>query len=396
MAVKSFRDFIQLESSGGIVLFAMAVVALVITNSPLAGYYERLFALPLSLHLGALRLEKPLLLWINDGLMAVFFMLVGLEVKREMLEGELSSINKALLPGIAAVGGMVVPALIYVYLNWGDAAAMRGWAIPMATDIAFSLGILSLFGKRLPVSLKIFLTALAIFDDIGAIVVIAIFYTKDISIWLLAVASVLTLILFTLPRFKITSFGPYIILGALLWLCVLKSGVHATLAGILIAFAIPLKGKTPDASPLKTLENALHPWVAFGILPLFAFANAGVSLLGITKGHFMSPITLGIAGGLLIGKQIGIWGSTMLAIKLKWARMPHQATSLGIYGVSLVAGVGFTMSLFIGSLAFSSTSGAYTLVVKMGVIGGSLLAGLLGYFILRFVCQPTHVGGPHE
>jgi len=268
---KTFREFIHLESSGGIILFITAVLALIIDNTPWHVYYHTFFSLPMTIQLGALKLSKPMLLWINDGFMTIFFLLVGLEIKREMFEGELNSLKKAGLPAIAAFGGMLVPALIYLYFNHGDSVAAQGWAIPVATDIAFSLGILSLLGSRIPVSLKIFLTALAIFDDVGAIAIIAIFYTADISIYLLFAAAGLVILLMLLNRFKVTRTSPYILVGLVLWVCVLKSGVHATLAGLVIAFAIPLRDpKHPRRSPLRELEHKLHPWVAFGILPFFA------------------------------------------------------------------------------------------------------------------------------
>lgn len=385
MPFKAFREFIRLESSAGIFLFAAAVIAIILDNSSWHVYYRELFSLPLVLQLGALKLGKPLLLWVNDGFMAIFFLLVGLEIKREMIAGELNSLAKSALPAIAAVGGMVVPALVYVYFNYGDSAAMKGWAIPTATDIAFSLGILAVLGSRIPPALKIFLTALAIFDDIGAIVIIAVFYTKQISMLLLFIALGLMLILFIFNRLRITHYAPYMIVGLILWVCVLKSGVHATLAGIVLAFAIPMKDpKDPKKSPALRLEHMLHPWVAFGILPIFAFANAGVDFRGMSFGDILAPIPLGIALGLFIGKQVGIWAATMIGVKLKLARMPHGATSAGIYGVSLIAGVGFTMSLFVGTLAFGDMGGAYPSQVRMGVIAGSLLSGLLGYIVLRF------------
>ena len=390
MAVRNFREFIALESSGGVILFATAVLALVIANTPWAEYYNSFFNLSMSFQLGAFKLSKPLLLWINDGFMTIFFFLVGLEIKRELIEGELNSMKKAMLPAIAAFGGMVVPALFYLYFNWGDHTALRGWAIPTATDIAFSLGILSLLGSRVPVSLKIFLTALAIFDDLGAIVIIAIFYSHSISLSLLLVAVILVMGLILLGRFKVMSLSPYVVIGLILWVCVLKSGVHATLSGVILAFSIPLRNpKKPKESPLKYLEHTLHPWVAFGVLPLFAFANAGVSFSGLQLHDLLGPITLGIAGGLFIGKQIGIWGASFLAVKLGMAHYPKEVNGIGIYGVSLIAGVGFTMSLFIGTLAFSQTEVGYPALVRLGVLAGSLVSGLLGYLILRFAYART-------
>jgi Na+:H+ antiporter, NhaA family len=392
LAFETIREFIKLESSGGIILFATAVLALIISNTALHSDYVAFFNLPFTIHLGAVTLSKPLLLWINDGFMAVFFLLVGLEIKREMFEGELNSLSKAALPAMAAIGGMVVPALIYVYFNHGDAAALKGWAIPTATDIAFSLGIVALLGSRVPVSLKIFLTALAIFDDMGAIGIIAIFYTKEVSMQMLLLAAGLVIVLMLLNRFKVMRMTPYILVGIALWICVLKSGVHATLAGIVLAFAIPLRHKTKkEVSPVKNLEHQLHPWVAFGILPVFAFANAGVTFTGITKSHFISPIPLGIACGLFFGKQIGIWLASYLSIKSGFAQMPRSACFMGIYGVSLIAGVGFTMSLFIGTLAFGVEAGSYSVWVRLGVILGSLLSGLFGYFVLRYAYRSRPV-----
>ncbi len=391
MPFKTIREFIQLETSGGVILFVTAVLALVISNTPFEAYYHAFFNLNMTITLGALKLSKPLLLWVNDGLMTIFFFLVGLEIKRELFEGELNSIKKATLPAMAAIGGVIVPALIYLYFNKGNAVALQGWAIPTATDIAFSLGILALLGSRVPVSLKIFLTALAIFDDIGAIAIIATFYTKGISVSLLLAAAGLLIILMLFNRFRVMRFWPYVLVGIILWLCVLKSGVHATLAGIVLAFCIPLRDKKKrDYSPLRILEHKLHPWVAFGVLPIFAFANSGVSLIGLTKEHFTNPIPLGIACGLFFGKQIGIWLASYLSIVTGFAKMPKGACYFGIYGISLVAGVGFTMSLFIGTLAFGSSTGDYAALVRIGVIIGSFSAGLLGYLILRSAHQPNH------
>ncbi len=383
--LKIFREFIQLESSAGIILFFTAVLAMIIDNTCVAHYYESFFNTKITVAVGDFILEKPLLLWINDGFMAIFFLLVGLEIKREMFEGELNSLSKAMLPAIAAVGGMVVPALIYIYLNKNNALAIQGWAIPVATDIAFSLGILAVLGSRIPVSLKVFLTALAIFDDIGAIVVIAVYYTAHISMTLLLLALIMVLILVLLNRFRVYHMGPYFVVGAILWVCVLKSGIHATLAGIILAFAIPLKNiDHPRKSMLHQLEHQLHPWVAFGILPLFAFANAGVSFAGMTVKHLLAPIPLGIMLGLFVGKQIGVWCSTMLGVRMGFAKLPNGVTPIGVYGIALLAGVGFTMSLFIGTLAFP-LYGAHAAYVRMGVIAGSLLSGALGYLVLRYL-----------
>lgn len=389
MPFKTLREFIQLEASGGIVLFIAALAALIVSNTPLYVYYKGLFDLTLSVHLGLLKLSKPLQSWINDGLMTIFFLLVGLEVKREMFEGELNSFAKAILPAIAAVGGMVFPALIYIYYNWPDTIALRGWAIPAATDIAFALGILSLLGSRVPVALKLFLTTSAIFDDIGAIVIIAIFYTKHISFWMLLIAGLAIIGLFILNRLRVVAYAPYVVIGIILWLAVLKSGVHATLAGIVLAFAIPTRDpKDLDVSPLRTLEHKLHPWVAFGVLPLFAFANAGVSFSGISWHELVNPVTLGIAVGLFAGKQLGIFLTSWLGIKIGLAKRPHGVNWRGIYGIGLVAGIGFTMSLFIGSLAFGELGNAYAAMVRIGVIVGSLVSGVLGYVVLRFTYPP--------
>jgi len=390
MPFKTLREFIKLEASGGVVLFIAAILALIIDNTSWHQYYEAFFKLHFSVQIGDMKLSKPLQMWINDGLMTIFFLLVGLEIKREMFEGELSSFSKAALPAFAAVGGMLIPGLIYFFLNQGDAVAMRGWAIPTATDIAFSLGILALLGSRLPATLKVFLTALAIFDDIGAIIIIAAFYTMHISVLMLSIAAGCIVVLFIFNRLRIMAIAPYILVGFVLWLCVLNSGVHATLAGIILAFAIPIRDpRYTDISPLRHLEHKLHPWVAFGVLPIFAFANAGVSFAGVTVAEILSPITLGIASGLFFGKQIGIVGFSWLGIKLGLAKKPHAATWTGIYGIGLIAGVGFTMSLFIGTLAFAGQGEGYKAMVRVGVIAGSFLSGLLGYLILRFT-QPRH------
>lgn len=387
------RNFIHLESSGGIALFIMAVLALAIDNSPLNIYYHQFFNTVASIQFGDYALSKPVLLWINDGFMTIFFLLVGLEIKRELFEGELNSFAKAILPAVAAVGGMLAPALIYIGFNSHQSEALRGWAIPTATDIAFSLGILSLLGRRIPPALKVFLMALAIFDDIGAVVIIAFFYTHDISFVSLCLAVGLMVLLLIINRLKITNYLPYFVIGIILWLCVLKSGVHATLSGVILGFAIPLRdSKRPNYLPAAELIKSLHPWVAFVILPIFAFANAGVSLQGMSWPHFVGPISLGIALGLFIGKQLGIWGASMLAIKLNIAKMPQGGSSKAIYGIALLGGVGFTMSLFIGNLAFEMGKDVslHAAMVRTGVITGSLLSGVLGYFILRSVYRHRH------
>lgn len=384
MAIKTLKEFISLESSAGIVLFGAAVLALILDNTPWSVYYRTFFAMPFSIHLGAVGLAKPVQLWVNDGLMTLFFLLVGLEIKRELFEGELNSREKAMLPGFAALGGMVVPALVFLIVNWHHPSNLAGWAIPTATDIAFSLGILSLLGSRVPVTLKIFLTALAIFDDIGAIVIIAIFYTAHISLPMLAVAAVLVVGLVVMNRCRVERRAPYFLVGAVLWFCVLKSGVHATLVGIVLGFVIPLRVQYEKGvySPAKMLEHRLHPWVAFLVLPLFAFANAGVSFSGMQISALWQPLPLGIIAGLFLGKQVGIFGASWLAIKMGLAHMPRYACWRGIYGIALIAGVGFTMSLFIGSLAFGGTQADHMTYVRLGVLVGSFLSGILGYALL--------------
>jgi NhaA family Na+:H+ antiporter len=346
---------------------------MVICNTPLDQYYI------------AFQTSKPIILFINDGCMSVFFLLVGLEIKRELLNGELNSFSKAILPAISAIGGMIVPAIIYLIVNRHDLVALKGWAIPTATDIAFSLGILSLLGKRIPTSLKIFLMALAIFDDLGAIIIIATFYTLTIHMLALLGALFFTIILFFLNYFNVKKIILFLVIGFFLWLCIFKSGIHATIAGVILALFIPAKNSNPEfKSPLQTVEHALHPWVAFGVLPLFAFANAGISFSANTFAHLLFSIPMGIAVGLLFGKVIGIYFSTFLAVKFKIASLPKEITKIGLFGVSLIAGVGFTMSLFIGELAFGS-SVEYAELVRIGVLMGSILSGSFGYFILRAV-----------
>ena len=388
MPIKLIREFIKLESSAGIILFMTAVLAIIIDNTRLSPLYENFFRMVISISIGEFQLSKPLLNWINDGFMSLFFMLVGLEVKREILEGELNSVRKAMLPAITAAGGMLVPSVIYIFLNHHDSFAVKGWAIPTPTDIAFSLGILSLLGSRIPVSLKIFLTAFAIFDDIGAILVIAAYYTSHISLLMLLSSAVLVLLLILFNRRGVRNISVYVVTGIILWICVLKSGVHATLAGIIIALTIPLKESGSNAySPLRILEHKLHPWVAYGILPLFAFANAGVSFYGVTLKDFFSPISLGIALGLFVGKQLGIWATTIVAVTCRVGSMPKGMTPLNLYGISLIAGIGFTMSLFIGGLAFG---GQFSALVRLGVIVGSFLSGTLGYLVLSSIHPKSH------
>lgn len=370
------RRFLASEAAGGVVLMVVAAIALIVANSPLATiYFDTLHA-----YVGGL----SVLHWINDGLMAVFFLLVGLEIKREMLDGQLSTWSRRVLPGIAAAGGMLAPALIYVALNRGSPETLRGWAIPAATDIAFALGVISLLGRRVPGSLKIFLAALAILDDLGAVIIIALFYTAELSGLYLGLAGLTVGALIALNRFGVRSLAPYLALGVALWWFVLQSGVHATLAGVLLALTIPIH-KTPIApesktSPLHRLEHAIAPMVAFAVVPIFGFANAGVSFAGMSVGDLLAPVPLGIAAGLFIGKQIGVFGFSWIAIRLNWADLPADATWRQFYGVALLCGIGFTMSLFIGLLAFENAS--LQEAAKLGVLAGSLLSGLCGFLLL--------------
>jgi Na+:H+ antiporter, NhaA family len=378
------REFLRMEAAGGIVLGAAALLALVASNSELAGLYALFLDLPVELRIGQLQIAKPLLLWINDGLMAIFFLLVGLEIKRELVEGELSSLGQALLPTIAAVGGMAAPALIYILCNLTDATALQGWAIPAATDIAFAVGVLSLLGARAPIGLKVFLLALAIFDDLGAIVIIALFYTAHLSMLSLLLAGAVLIVMLALNRLGVTRIAPYALLGIVLWVCVLKSGVHATLAGVAMAFAIPMN-TAEGKSPLRELEHALHPWVAFLVVPLFGFANAGVSFAGMTADALADGVTLGIAAGLFIGKQLGVFGAVYASVRLGIARLPEDVGWPGLYGAGLLAGIGFTMSLFIGTLAWNTAD--YAAPLRIGVLGGSLLSGVVGYLLLLFALR---------
>ena len=369
------------------VLALAAAVALIVSNSSLAPLYRQFVELRGELRIGGdwLVLSKPLLLWVNDLWMAVFFVLVGLEIKREVLAGELASVKQASLPVVAAIGGMLVPALIYVALNHADPVALRGWAIPTATDIAFALGILMLLGSRVPASLKIFLTAVAIIDDLGAIIVIALFYTAQLSLPLLLAAAGGIAALFVLNRARVMHIGPYVVIGLVVWVCVLKSGVHATLAGVVTAMAIPLRANDDNAhggSPLETAEHALHPWVAFAVLPMFAFANAGVSLEGVSLSTLAQGIPLGIVLGLVLGKAVGVFGASWLLMRFGGASLPAGASTRQFFGVCVLCGIGFTMSLFIGGLAFAGQDAAYETQVKLGVLGGSLIAGLIGVALL--------------
>lgn len=380
---RTLDQFIESQAMGGVVLALAAVLALVISNSPWSGSYIAFRDWPGELRVGGdwLVLSKPLLHWVNDLWMAVFFFLVGLEIKREMLKGELASTRQALLPAGAALGGMLVPALIYAGINWGDAVALRGWAIPAATDIAFALGILVLLGSRVPASLKIFLTAVAIIDDLGAILIIAFFYTDKLSLTALAGAGAGVAALVLLNRLRVMTIGPYVLVGLVIWLLVYQSGIHATLAGVITALAIPLEDGE-GGSPLERAEHALQPWVAFAVLPMFAFANAGVSLDGVTWSTLVQSVPLGIAAGLLLGKAVGVFGASWLLVRYAGAQLPAGADWGQFFGVCVLCGVGFTMSLFIGGLAFQGQGADYETQLKIGVLGGSLLAGVLGSMML--------------
>ncbi|EEZ41822.1 Na+/H+ antiporter NhaA [Photobacterium damselae] len=381
----AIRKFLKLESAGGIVLIIAAAVAMFIANSPLGSVYSGV----LHSYVAGLSVEH----WINDGLMAIFFLLIGLEVKRELIEGALNTKEKAIFPAIAAVGGMIAPALVYVAFNFSDPVALKGWAIPAATDIAFALGVMALLGNRVPVSLKVFLLALAIIDDLGVIVIIALFYSSDLSTLALAVAFASTAALFIMNAKNVTKLTPYLVVGAILWFSVLQSGVHATLAGVVLGFAIPLSGKDGDHSdnysPLKHLEHALHPYVAFLILPLFAFANAGISLEGVSFASLTSMLPLGIAAGLFIGKPLGIFTASYIAVKTGLAKLPDDIGMKEIFAVSVLCGIGFTMSIFISSLAFVGESGDFSTYSRLGILLGSTFAALIGYGLLNRALPKT-------
>ncbi len=389
MAATFIKNFFKMESSAGILLFLSAVLALIIANSPLSKYYDLLLNTPVAIQVGALNIAKPLLLWINDGLMAVFFFLVGLELKRELIEGELSDKKNIVLPGVGALGGMLVPALVFFWFNKDDPQALQGWAIPAATDIAFALGVLKLLGPRVPTSLKIFLTSLAIFDDIGAILVIAFFYTSQISTTALIVVACCVPLLWLINKKGIEDTSTYIMIGVVMWVAMLKSGVHATLTGVILAMFIPIKSRIrPDYSPLKDLENNLHSAVAYIILPIFAFANSGINLSGVGLEQMMHPVPLGIALGLVVGKQVGIFSLCWLTIKMGWTSLPERCNWISLYGISALCGIGFTMSLFIGSLAYEETQFDIFFDERLGIIIGSMVSALIGFFVLK-----TQFGG---
>lgn len=387
------RDFIKKESSSGIILVFVTIVALIVKNSPLSDLYTNTLHILVEFHFGdLLDIKKPFILWINDGLMTIFFLLIGLEIKREVLIGHLSTLPRLALPGLAALGGMIFPALIYTFFNFDNEFAMRGWAIPIATDIAFALGVLSVIGNRIPISLKIFLMALAIIDDIGAILIIAIFYTSKLSVIPMIIAVIFFIILLVLNKLKVVKITAYMLIGILLWVAILKSGIHATLAGILIALTIPLSIKQEEhkqISPLKILQKNLHFWVAYFILPLFAFVNAGVDLKGVSFEYLAHPVSLGVVCGLFLGKQLGIMSFTFLAIKFKLAKLPKCTTWEQIYGVSVLTGIGFTMSFFVNTLAFND-SNVFGYIDRIAILIGSILSGVIGYIILKKAKRRKH------
>lgn len=379
-----FREFLKLDTASGILLGGAAILALIFANTPLAVVYNQFLDMPLEIRVGPLFVGKPLLLWINDGLMAIFFFLVGLELKREVLEGELSDVRQIVLPAIGALGGMAAPALIYIGLNLDDPAAIRGWAIPAATDIAFAMGVLSLLGARVPPALKVFLVSLAIFDDIGAVIIIALFYTSELSTTALLIAASCIVALYILNKKGVSEIVPYMLIGLIMWTAVLKSGVHATLAGVVLAMFIPVRcSKEEGRSPLKELEHDLHASVSYVILPVFAFANAGLNLHGIGLDQVLHSVPMGIALGLIVGKQVGVFSFCWVAVKLGLARLPQGINWINLYGVSLLCGIGFTMSLFIGSLAFDANNMGHLFDERLGILLGSIVSGILGYLVLN-------------
>ncbi|KLU17013.1 MULTISPECIES: Na+/H+ antiporter NhaA [Xenorhabdus] len=378
------RQFLKLEAAGGIFLIIAAIIALVMANTPLQGIYHQFLNLPVAVQFAALEINKPLLLWINDGLMAVFFLIVGLEVKRELMEGSLAGHDKAIFPAIAALGGMLVPALIYLLFNGNDEITQQGWAIPCATDIAFALGIMALLGKRVPTALKVFLLALAIIDDLGVILIIALFYTKTVSLTALGLATAMIGLLVWMNWKGIAKTSAYLIVGTALWVCILKSGIHATLAGVIVGFLIPLRDKKGE-SPSETLEHELHSWVAYLILPLFAFANAGISLQGVTVDGLTSILPIGIALGLFIGKPLGIFLFSWISVTLGMAKLPEKIGMRQIFAVSVLCGIGFTMSIFISGLAFEGLNDTFSTYSRLGILIGSTTAAIVGYGLLTLL-----------
>jgi len=388
MPISALRQFLKMEAAGGIILVIAAAVAIIVANSPFGYAYTDLLAVRARIGIGTFEINKPLLLWINDGLMAIFFFLVGLEIKREVLAGELSSRERAVLPAVGALGGMLLPAVIYAAVNFGNPQSLNGWAIPAATDIAFALGVLALLGSRVPLSLKVLLTAIAIIDDLGAIIIIAVFYTEKLSLELLGLAALCLAVLVAMNVAGVRRVAFYVVVGVVLWLCVLKSGVHATLAGVALAMTIPLHAPEGERSLLLSLEHGLHKWVAFGVLPIFGFANAGVSFAGMSWGSFLQPVTLGIALGLFLGKQIGVTAAMWLAVRARIAQAPADATWRQLYGIGLLCGIGFTMSLFIGGLAWEHDD--FYAPVRLGVLAGSIASALFGALVL-LTCRPKLV-----
>ncbi|OOF67725.1 Na+/H+ antiporter NhaA [Rodentibacter caecimuris] len=383
------QRFFKLESAGGILLFIAAIIAMLLANSLLSSVYTAFLNLSVSIQIGTFSINKSLLHWINDGFMAVFFVLVGMEVKRELLEGSLSSYQQAIFPAIAAIGGMVIPALVYLLVIQQDPTLFQGWAIPMATDIAFALGIMALLTKQIPLPLKVFLLALAIIDDLGAIVVIALFFSHGLSLTALVFATIAVVLLIILNRLKVSALCAYMVVGVMLWACVLKSGVHATLAGVIIGFCIPLRGKNGE-TPLHQFEHILVPWSSFFILPLFAFANAGVSFEGIDASMLTSPLLLAIVLGLIIGKPIGVFSFSYLSVKLGLAKLPDDVNFKQIFSVALLCGIGFTMSMFLASLAFNANAGeSINTLSRLGILIGSTISAIIGYCLLKKTTKPT-------
>ncbi|AIK17700.1 Na+/H+ antiporter NhaA [Glaesserella parasuis] len=388
--IQHIRKFLQLESASGILLLAFAMLAMLFANTPLKDLYFDFLSMPVSIQIGLFSIHKPLLMWVNDGFMAVFFVLIGLEVKREMMVGAISSYQRAIFPAIGALGGMIVPALVFTLINSDSPEFQQGWAIPMATDIAFALGVLGLLGKRVPFALKIFLLALAIIDDLGAIVVIAIFFSHELSTTALISAVIAITALIIMNRMRVTAICAYMVVGLILWASVLKSGVHATLAGVIIGFCVPLKGKNGE-EPLAHFEHILAPWCSFVILPLFAFSNAGVSLAGMSLSTLFSPLTMGVALGLLVGKTLGVFSFSFLAVKLGIAQLSEGINFKQIFAVSILCGIGFTMSMFLAGLAFGGdeADGQFISLARLGILIGSGISAVLGYYLLKLCTMPN-------
>lgn len=388
--IQHIRKFLQLESASGILLLTFAMFAMLFANTPLKDLYFDFLSMPVSIQIGLFSIHKPLLMWVNDGFMAVFFVLIGLEVKREMMVGAISSYQRAIFPAIGALGGMIVPALVFTLINSDSPEFQQGWAIPMATDIAFALGVLGLLGKRVPFALKIFLLALAIIDDLGAIVVIAIFFSHELSTTALISAVIAIAVLIIMNRMRVTAICAYMVVGLILWASVLKSGVHATLAGVIIGFCVPLKGKNGE-EPLAHFEHILAPWCSFVILPLFAFSNAGVSLAGMSLSTLFSPLTMGVALGLLVGKTLGVFSFSFLAVKLGIAQLSEGMNFKQIFAVSILCGIGFTMSMFLAGLAFGGdeADGQFISLARLGILIGSGISAVLGYYLLKLCTMPN-------